>query len=139
MYQNRQTLIGFLGGNAEQRSTKSNNVPYTVLSLATKTSWKDKQTGEYSSRTEWHRCIAWGKLGEWAASLTKGMHVQIEGESRSREYVERMPVGDNSKKTVEVNRRVWEIRVDSILKLDRAERDQADTNPNSEATDQVPY
>lgn len=66
------------------------------------------------------------------------MHVQIEGESRSREYVERVPVGDESKKAVDVKRRVWEIRVDSILKLDRAERDQADTNPNSEATDQVP-
>lgn len=147
MYQNRQTLIGFLGGNAEQRFTKSNNVPYTVLSLATKTSWKDKQTGEYTSRTEWHRCIAWGKLGEWAAQLTKGSHLQLEGELRSREWVEHVPVGEKSKKTVDVKRRVWEVRVDSILKLDRAERDQADTDPaitpdnslDKEATEQVPF
>lgn len=132
MYQNRSSLIGFLGKDAERRSTKTNNIPYTVLSLATKTSWKDKTTGEYVSRTEWHRCIAWGKLGEWAASLMKGMHVQIEGELRSREYVEK--VGEKKAK-VDVKRRVWEIRVDSILKLDRAERDQADTAPNAEATD----
>jgi single-strand DNA-binding protein len=132
MYQNRSTLIGFLGKDAERRSTKTNNIPYTVLSLATKTSWKDKTTGEYVSRTEWHRCIAWGKLGEWAASLMKGMHVQIEGELRSREYVEK--VGEKKAK-VDVKRRVSEIRVDSILKLDRAERDQADTAPNGEATD----
>ncbi len=136
MYQNRSTLIGFLGKDAEHRSTKTNGVPYTVLSLATKESWKDKTTGEYVSRTEWHRCIAWGKLGEWAASLTKGLHLQIEGELRSREYVEK--VGEKKTK-IDVKRRVWEIRVDSILKLDRAERDQADTAPNAEATDQVPF
>ena len=72
MYLNRQTLIGFLGGNTEQRFTKTNHVPYTVLSIAIKTSWKDKQTGEYVSHSGWHRCIAWGKLGEWAAMLAKG-------------------------------------------------------------------
>ena len=127
MYFNHSTLIGFLGNKAEQRFTKTNNVPYTVLSLATKASWKDKQTGEYVSRTEWHRCIAWRKLGEWAVCLTKGAHVQIAGELRSREYVECVAIGEKSKKSMEVNRRVWEIRVDSILKLDRAERDKADT------------
>jgi single-strand DNA-binding protein len=139
MYFNHSTLIGFLGNNAEQRFTKTNNVPYTVLSLATKASWKDKQTGEYISRTDWHRCIAWGKLGEWAVCLTKGAHVQIAGELRSREYVERVAIGEKSKKTVDVKRRIWEIRVDSILKLDRAERDKADTAADTEATDKVPF
>jgi hypothetical protein len=38
-----------------------------------------------------------------------------------------------------VKRRVWEIRVDSILKLDRAERDKADTAVDAEATDKVPF
>ncbi len=132
MFQNRVTFIGFLGKDAERRSTKTNNIAYTVLSLATKTFWKDKTTGEYVSRTEWHRCIAWGKLGDWAACLMKGMHVQIEGELRSREYVEK---AGEKKAKIDVKRRVWEIRVDSILKLDRAERDQADTAPNAEPTD----
>jgi len=57
MYFNHSTLIAFLGNNAEQRFTKANNVPYTVLSLATTASWKDKQTGEYTCRTDWHRCV----------------------------------------------------------------------------------
>lgn len=69
--------------------------------------------------------------------LTKGAHVQIAGELRSREYVERIAAGEKSKKTVDVKRRVWEIRVDSVLKLDRAERDKADTAPDAEATDEV--
>jgi len=135
MYQNRATFIGFLGKDAESRVTTTNQIAYTVLSLATKTSWKDKQTGEYVGRTEWHRCIVWGKLGEFAKTLLKGAHVQIEGELRSREYVEK--VGEKKNK-VEVKRRVWEIRTQSILKLDRAAKDEADSAPDAEATDQVP-
>jgi single-strand DNA-binding protein len=108
---NRITLIGFLGRDAEVRNTR-NDSSYTVLSLATKTSWKD-HAGEWQSRTEWHRCIAWGKFGEFAAALTKGLHLQVEGELRSREY-----------QREGANQRVWEIRTDSILKLDRAERQE---------------
>jgi len=129
---NRSTLIGFLGKDAECRATKTNNIPYTVLSLATRTSWKNKTTGEYVSRTDWHRCIAWGNRGERAASLLKGSHLQVEGQLRSYEYVEK--VGEKKAK-IDVKRRVWEIRVDYILNLDRAKRDQADTAPNPEATD----
>ena len=60
MYQNRITLIGFLGNDAITRT--ANNASFTVLSLATKSSYKDKKTGEYNSHTEWHRCIVWGRL-----------------------------------------------------------------------------
>ena len=49
-------LIGFLGKDAEVKTTKSGN-EYTVLSLATQASWKDKKSGEYVNRTEWHRMI----------------------------------------------------------------------------------
>lgn len=112
MYENTQRIMGFLGADADHRTT-SNGRSYTVLSLATKSSYRDKQTGEYISRTEWHRAIAWGKLGEWAQPLKKGMHLQIEGEPRSREYAD--------KNHSDVKHRVWEIRAQSILKLDRAE------------------
>jgi single-strand DNA-binding protein len=111
MYQNRITLIGFLGRDAEVRNTR-NNSSYTILSLATRASWKD-HNGEWQSRSEWHRCIVWGKLGEFAATLTKGLHLQVEGELRSREY-----------QRDGVIHRVWEVRTDSILKLDRAERQE---------------
>ena len=110
MYQNKVNLIGFLGGDAEVRN--ANNRSFTTLSLATKSSYKDKQKGEYVAHTEWHRCVVFGKLAEFAATLTKGAHVQIEGELRSREI---------AAKNSDFKRRIWEIRVDSILKLDRAE------------------
>jgi single-strand DNA-binding protein len=110
MYQNKVTLIGFLGSNPEAR-TNNPDVSVTTLSLATKSSYK--KNGEYVSHTEWHRCVVFGKLSEFAKTLTKGAHVQVEGELRSREY--------ESKKT-NSKQRVWEIRVSSILKLDRAEK-----------------
>ena len=64
MYQNKVTLIGFLGSNAEVR----NNGSFTTLSLATKSSYK--KNGEYISHTEWHRCVVFGKLSEFAKTLT---------------------------------------------------------------------
>jgi single-strand DNA-binding protein len=115
MYQNRATLIGFLGKDAEVKSTR-NNAAFTVLSLATKRSWKDRETGERKSQTTWHRCIVWGKLADFAATLTKGAHVQIEGEIRSRDYTEK----SGGKKATEVKKSITEVRVASITKLDRS-------------------
>ena len=109
MYQNRVTLIGFVGSDAKAHT--NDNRSLTTLSLATKSSYK--KDGKYISHTEWHRCVVFGKLAEFAKTLTKGAHIQVEGELRSREYT--------SKKT-DAKERVWELRVASILKLDRAEK-----------------
>jgi len=125
MYQNKVTLIGFLGNDAEFRS--NDNRSFSTLSLATKSSYK--KDGKYISHTEWHRCIAFGKLGEFAGTLKKGAHILVEGEMRSRKY-------DSKKTGTELT--IWEIRVVSILKLDRAEKaspeeqEQDDTLPLEE-------
>ena len=121
MYQNRATLIGFLGKDAEVKTTR-NNATFTVLSLATKRTWKDRESGDYMSETTWHRCIVWGKLGEFAATLTKGAHVQVEGDIRIREYTEK----SGGKKSDVVKKSITEIRVFAINKLDRpAKGDQS--------------
>jgi single-strand DNA-binding protein len=121
MYQNKVTLIGFLGSDAEVRS--NDNRSFTTLSLATKSSYK--KDGKYISNTEWHRCVVFGKLSEFAATLKKGAHIQVEGELRSREY--------DSKKT-DSKQRIWEIKVESILKLDRAEKAAPEEQDNDDAT-----
>jgi single-strand DNA-binding protein len=123
MYQNKVNLIGFLGNNAEVHT--SNDRSFTTLSLATKSSYKDKKSGEYVSHTEWHRCVIFGKLSEFAATLTKGAHVQVEGELRSREY---------ASQKAETKQRIWEIRVASILKLDRAEKAAAEEQERDETS-----
>src|SRR6201992_1378744 len=121
MYQNKVNLIGFLGSDAEVPTNY--NRSFTTLSLATKSSYK--KDGKYVSQTEWHRCIVFGKLSEFAATLKKGAHIQAEGELRSREY--------DSKKT-DSKQRIWEIRVDSILKLDRAEKAAPEEQENDEVS-----
>jgi len=115
MYLNTATLTGFLGGDAETRTTKSNST-FTVFSLATKNSWKNPETGAWTSRTEWHRAVVFGRLTQLAGALKKGDHVQIQGHLRSREY-EKAAVGKPP-----VTQRVTEIRVTSILKLDRTKQ-----------------
>jgi single-strand DNA-binding protein len=108
---NNVTLIGYLGSDAESRATR-NNSTLTVLSLATKRTWKNRQTGERESQTTWHKCVAFGRTAEYAAALTKGTHLQIVGEIQTREYVAK----DGAKKSV------TEIRVHRIARLDRASK-----------------
>ena len=122
MYQNNVTLIGFLGNDAEVRS--NDNRSLTTLSLATKSSYK--KDGKYIEHTEWHRCVVFGKLGEFAATLKKGAHIQVEGELRSRKYT-------SSKTSSEQT--IWEIRVSSILKLDRAAKASREEEEQEDAPD----
>ena len=123
MYLNRITLIGFIGSDAERKAPNSTNI--AIFSLATKTSWKN-DAGTWESRTEWHRCVAFGKLADFASTLTRGAHVAIEGELRSHEYQRELAVG--TQKTT-LTQRVWEVHVDSVLKLDRAaKRETSDEN-----------
>jgi single-strand DNA-binding protein len=125
MYQNRLSIIGFIGKDGEQKFTKG-GLPVTVLSVATKASWKNKDTGEWDSRTEWHRIVCWSKLAEFAGSLKSGAHVQVEGELRSRDY-----------QKDSVTHRIWECKASRIAKLDRFER--ADDSPSAdEPTDEQP-
>jgi len=122
MYLNKVILMGFLGGDAVVRTGKSDK-QFTTLSLATKDSYKDKETGKYNERTEWHNLIVFGKLGEFAAKLKKGAHIQIEGKIQHSEY-----------KGVKTDT----IQVTSILKLDRAERVAAEEELDETFDEEVP-
>ena len=108
---NNVTLIGYLGSDAESRPTR-NNSTLTVLSLATKRTWKNRQTGERESHTTWHKCVAFGRTAEYAAALTKGAYLQIVGEIQTREYVAK----DGT------NKSVTEIRVHRVVRFDRASK-----------------
>ncbi|HEY6271555.1 MAG TPA: single-stranded DNA-binding protein [Terriglobales bacterium] len=78
-----------------------------------------------------HVTYAWGKLAAFAATLKKGAHLQLVGEVRTREYQKEY---GNKQKFV-VKHRVCEISLESILKLDRAER-QEEPAPDIEPTDE---
>ena len=86
-------------------------MPPTFLGPEVRT-WKNRRTGELESRTTWHKCVAFGRTAEYASSLTEGAHLQIVGEIQTREYIAK----DGTKKSV------TEIRVHSIVRLDRASK-----------------
>ena len=124
MYLNRITLIGFIGSDAEKKGQPTQ--PTSRSSRSQPRRPGRTTAGSWESRTEWHRCVAFGKLADFAGTLTKGAHVAIEGELRSHEYQRELAVG--TQKTT-ISQRVWEIRVDSVLKLDRAaKRESTDEN-----------
>ncbi|NYF91372.1 single-stranded DNA-binding protein [Tunturiibacter empetritectus] len=117
LYENKITLKGFLGKDAENFATKQQKT-FTVLSLATKSGYKDKQTEQWVNHTEWHRIVTFGKSADHAKNLKKGDYVEIEGELRSTEFD--AEVGEGKKKTT-FKRRGWEIRASLVKKLAQPE------------------
>ena len=82
---NKVILIGHLGADPELRYTP-NGTPVANFRIATTERWINKQ-GERMESTEWHRIVAWGKLGEFCGQyLNKGKQVYIEGRLRTRSW-----------------------------------------------------
>jgi single-strand DNA-binding protein len=83
---NKVILIGNLGKDPEVRYTPNGDAVAT-FSIATTRAWKDKQSGQRSEETEWHRLVAWGRVGEIAGEyLKKGRPVYIEGRLKTRKW-----------------------------------------------------
>ena len=83
---NKVILVGYLGKDPEVRYTPDQNAVANV-SLATTESWKDKTSGEMQERTEWHRVVLFGRLGEIAReSLKTGSQVSVEGRLQTRKW-----------------------------------------------------
>ena len=86
---NKAILIGRLGSDPEVRYTPS-GVAVANFSIATSEEWKDRDTGEKKERTEWHRIVAWRRLGEICGEyLSKGKQVYVEGRIQTRSWDDR--------------------------------------------------
>ena len=82
---NKAILVGNLGNDPDTKYTQS-GMAVTRISLATTSSRKDRE-GNVQERTDWHRVVFFGRLGEIAAEyLRKGSQVYIEGEIRYDKY-----------------------------------------------------
>ena len=83
---NKVIIVGTLGQDPEVKYLTNGNAVCN-LSLATSEEWKDKQTGEKKSKTEWHRVVMFGKIAEIAGEYCrKGSQVYIEGKLETREW-----------------------------------------------------
>jgi single-strand DNA-binding protein len=85
---NKVILIGNLGSDPEVRYTPSGKA-VANFRIATTEQWTNKEGGK-EERTEWHRIVAWGRLGEICGEyLHKGKQVYIEGKLQTRSWEDR--------------------------------------------------
>ena len=85
---NKVILLGNLGSDPELRYTPSGRA-VANFSLATSEQWTNKD-GEKEEKTEWHRIVAWGRLGEICGEyLSKGSQVYIDGRLQTRAWEDR--------------------------------------------------
>jgi len=95
---NKVMLIGNLGADPETRFTQDGTCVCN-LRLATTEKFKGRD-GNQQERTEWHRIVMWGRLGEIANQyLSKGSRVYIEGKIETRKWQDR---DGNDKYTTEI-------------------------------------
>ena len=136
MYLNSATIVGFVGADPEQRQAGNNGPKFTVLSVATRRSWKNAQD-EWSSKTEWHRvCIFRPRLAEYVLeSIKKGSHVLIEGSLISSTYDR---LNGKGKKATITKITSWSIRADVVRKLDRGEPEPEAVTSNPNPSEQAP-
>ena len=83
---NKVIVVGNLGRDPEVRYTPNGSAVCNV-SVATTRSWKNKESGDKSEETEWHRVVFYDKLAEIAGEyLKKGRAVYVEGRLKTRKW-----------------------------------------------------
>lgn len=85
---NRVILVGRAGQDPETAYAANGNA-VVKFSLATSERWKDKQ-GQQQERTEWHRCVAFGRLAEIIGQyVRKGSQIYVEGSLQANKYTDK--------------------------------------------------
>lgn len=78
-------LIGHLGSNPELKEAK-NGSPYLLISLATNDNYVNS-SGDWESKTQWHRLIAWGKMAQkLSENCEKGDQIIVRGKLEHHQY-----------------------------------------------------
>jgi single-strand DNA-binding protein len=86
---NKATLLGHVGKDPEIRKMDNGNEVAT-FNLATSDYWKDKQSGETKSKTEWHRIVIFsqGLVTLTKNYIKKGAKLYIEGKLQTRKWTD---------------------------------------------------
>lgn len=84
---NKVILVGNLGADPRVTNTQSGS-KIVNFNLATSDRWRDKASGEFKERTEWHRVVIFNpQLADTAERyLHKGSKVYIEGQLQTRRW-----------------------------------------------------
>ena len=118
---NKVILVGNVGNEPEIKTFQNGN-KVANLSIATSERWKDKETGEQKSHTEWHRVVIFNTILINLAEkyIKKGAKIYIEGQLQTRKWQDNSGVEKYSTEVVLQNYR------GEVLLLDRQE--SSDTN-----------
>lgn len=124
-------IIGNLGNDPDIR-TMQNGSKVCNLSIATSESWKDKQTGERKSKSEWHRVVIFneGLVNVCENYLRKGSKVYIEGQLETRKWQNQQGQDQYSTEIV------LKAYNGSLVMLDSKEQSSAISNSNGGYTQQ---
>ena len=96
---NKVILIGNLGRDPEVRYLEG-GVAVANFPIATSETYRDRNSGERITQTEWHSIVLWRGLAEVAEKyLRKGNQVYIEGKLRTRSWDDQ---NGNTRYTTEV-------------------------------------
>ena len=86
---NNVIIVGNLGRDPEVRYTPNGSAVCNVT-VATSRVKKNKESGEKSEDTEWHRIVFFDKLAEIAGEyLKKGRSVYVEGRLQTRKWTDK--------------------------------------------------
>ena len=122
---NKVVLVGHLGGDPETRYTPS-GAAVANFNMATNESWRDAN-GELQDKTEWHRCVMFGKSAELAGELLKkGQLVYVEGKLQTRNWEDKDGV----------KRYTTEVVCDMFTMLGRRRDNTGQANPVAAGNDE---
>jgi single-strand DNA-binding protein len=126
---NKAIIIGNLGADPEMKQTQTGS-SVANFNVATSEQWTGKD-GQRQEQTEWHRIVAFGRLGEICGQyLNKGSKVYIEGRIQTREWQDQ---DGNTKYTTEIVAR--EMKMLDSRQTDSNHRDRSDIERSNTDTD----
>ena len=125
---NKVILVGNLGKDPEVRYLEGGTA-VANFTLATSETFKDRNSGERKTNTEWHNVVVWRGLAEIAEKfLKKGMQVYVEGKLRTRQWQDK----DGN------NRYTTEVVADTLQMLGRKDdNNNSDYSSNNASTNTV--
>lgn len=104
---NKAIIIGHLGKDPEIKTIQNGNKA-AFFNIASSEYWKDKNTGERKSKTEWHRIVVFNEgliNNVIQPHLKKGSKVYVEGGISTREWfdIKTVPNVSIKRHTTEIN------------------------------------
>jgi len=132
---NKIQLIGHTGSDPEV-FTFDNGNKQTKISLATTEYWKDKNSGEKKSDTEWHNLVFNGKLAEIAEKyIKKGDKIYVEGKKKTKSFE-----NNSGEKKYIVNININDLKMLGNKIESSSENNSLETtNPNYQDQDNLPF